>query len=1659
MTPPSISLSATNRAMKCCARATQWPWTLDLLQRLRRWRLVADRYSFGAALVACEKALQWPWALALLREAERGDPVLYSSVMSACNKAEQWAMALEVFQELQTQRCSADVVVYNGAISAAERGALWPLALHLLAELSQSSLQPSVVSVSTAMSACERGSQWCLALQLFDPSEEMSDEIAFGAAISACAEGGQWRLALHYFSLASARQHPRERTPQPPAPSRQSVGLVLRNALLNALGRGNQWQKALWLLGADGWPKDVISYNAAINACEEGSQWNWALYLLSSLQQQPRIQCNVISYNSVLSSCEAASHWTLALLLLRAAEAKGLFDVITYSAAISACEKAHRWQWACQLLTRLREQELQGNVVTYSSAILACHWGEQWQSALELLRTLQKDRLQGNIMTYNASIAACHAGGQWKRALSLFAELEAMTLESSSITFNALLSVCARQRQWAQAFDLLQSFPQKSWDVVTYAEAANDAALWDVLLGRSGAGNAPELLGHLQLKAMRLEVLQPGVKRGVAELGAVQSVATSARFDGVQSIASPMEGVQPGMDVHMSVGRMPAALYRHERPQEKGYEPKAGLASADDAASKAASDCRRAGTRPKTEAPSPGKPKKEEEAHMRTPQVLGPKAIQDQQGEDGKGSVKGGGVGGIPEESEVPEQHSICTPPLFTPAQLDDLHRVQQQAPWLYAKVGTPMYDTPMHSILDRPAFLEQEVWKGKGGRRDDEEKENLMLRVHERMEFERQEKEEMMIQMQQLLSENNALRAEMQAKPKGPMGGPTMADRRISHLLEENQRLHQEVRRLSWVQPTSKEDDPVFATPNGSSGCDEHAGGRGKTKTGAEEAPEDRPREGDGKEAGREATGKGRGAKKKESSLEDDSVHQQTLNVILKVVEGMQKIQDRMSQGGSTGQDQDPETVRHSVDLPKLAEWNGESAPIDFSDWLLLLAPLMADLTPSSEEWWTLTLEEARQWYQKHLVKSPLDRLTHQIAPSTKLSMRKWSRLEKRVQVLGPASSPALDAFESFFESMDIMIEMLILCFRFHVMIGSTEGFYSVVATKDSDSDCSDDSENSLLQHFVRPLRAHRGGPTFASAAAARLPPPGNGKIVHFNATVELTDEQGVLEFRLDHSLDNPPVDGLLDRLHLLGLTNPFVQGICHRLRTTSFSDNKDWLQDDDWQDQGETEENESAAQSPAALPVCHDTSLLPVQISLADHLSERYCPATTHEACADGLSSGGFLREWSDFPQGALLGIAYLRLQQEELVAGQRAWLLELLLSERVGRELVQLHNLGVAVQRARLGIRNLAFGRARTELAAFYHKLHDFQTVQNEMKMSMAFQREQMQWARRAYCLDSRALRIDLLNAVKEDVRDHHQTYASRIDTLLVVHTLLLTFALATLQYSDQFVPVSGCVECEENEHPWLVTCWVYAVSGILILPFWGIVLLIWSKLQLDHWLESLSADVNVESLGDREGTELLERVEGAVTRLSSFVVEHQESFKRVWNQECRFMISAATVFLWVSCVLAILITAGMFWLFLQNHMTDQHRHAATHFALCTILGLLAPVAYGLYFRLPWPLRGPQGGHLHGRTVESPTFEDCIEPPEGQTLSVSRSVSSSMSSASSHAAALLAALGRRAHTALRPGGAREGTNLDDSGVLMAELPSGLPTLEDDLRFSEMT
>ena len=100
------------------------------------------------------------------------------------------------------------------------------------------------------------------------------------------------------------------------------------------------------------------------------------------------------------------------------------------------------------------------------------------------------------------------------------------------------------------------------------------------------------------------------------------------------------------------------------------------------------------------------------------------------------------------------------------------------------------------------------------------------------------------------------------------------------------------------------------------------------------------------------------------------------------------------------------PEVVQRGADLPKLPEWSPETGPIDFSDWLLVIQPLMGDLS-SSEEWWQAMVEAAKAWYMSHMGKTPLERLQHHPMPPPMLTQKKWARLERRAASLLLAAIP----------------------------------------------------------------------------------------------------------------------------------------------------------------------------------------------------------------------------------------------------------------------------------------------------------------------------------------------------------------------------------------------------------------------------------------------------------------------------------------------------------------------------------------------------------------------------------------------------------------------------------------------------------------------------
>ena len=145
-----------------------------------------------------------------------------------------------------------------------------------------------------------------------------------------------------------------------------------------------------------------------------------------------------------------------------------------------------------------------------------------------------------------------------------------------------------------------------------------------------------------------------------------------------------------------------------------------------------------------------------------------------------------------------------------------------------------------------------------------------------------------------------------------------------------------------------------------------------------------------------------GGGSRKRRKSGSKD----QTLEVILKLMQGMQTLQQQIMKGRDDRKDE-AEFVRHSVDLPKLQEWDAETAPIDFADWALCLGAHMGDLSNTSEAWWSKTMETAKAWYDRHMLLTPIERLTHSPQPTDDLRSSKWVRLERRASALLLACIP----------------------------------------------------------------------------------------------------------------------------------------------------------------------------------------------------------------------------------------------------------------------------------------------------------------------------------------------------------------------------------------------------------------------------------------------------------------------------------------------------------------------------------------------------------------------------------------------------------------------------------------------------------------------------
>ena len=127
-----------------------------------------------------------------------------------------------------------------------------------------------------------------------------------------------------------------------------------------------------------------------------------------------------------------------------------------------------------------------------------------------------------------------------------------------------------------------------------------------------------------------------------------------------------------------------------------------------------------------------------------------------------------------------------------------------------------------------------------------------------------------------------------------------------------------------------------------------------------------------------------------------------QQMEVMTLLVESMKSLQRQISEGQEAqGTVKGVEIVRQVAELPVLHPLHGSTSQLQLGDWLLLVQPMVADLTTTSDIWWDRMMTEVEKWYQDHQAMAPLERVKHEPVPPSSLSVPKWAKLERRMATL----------------------------------------------------------------------------------------------------------------------------------------------------------------------------------------------------------------------------------------------------------------------------------------------------------------------------------------------------------------------------------------------------------------------------------------------------------------------------------------------------------------------------------------------------------------------------------------------------------------------------------------------------------------------------------
>ena len=183
---------------------------------------------------------------------------------------------------------------------------------------------------------------------------------------------------------------------------------------------------------------------------------------------------------------------------------------------------------------------------------------------------------------------------------------------------------------------------------------------------------------------------------------------------------------------------------------------------------------------------------------------------------------------------------------------------------------------------------------------------------------------------------------------------------------------------------------------------------------------------------------------------------------------------------------------------------------------------------------------------------------------------------------------------------------------------------------------------------------------------------------------------------------------------------------------------------------------------------------------------------------------------------------------------------------------------------------------------------------------------YHQRSVKWNRLSIEAQERAVRISVIRTVREDLADRIEMVRMRIDTFMLLNTLMLEASFGFV-YCGTFEPYGTQLSstCGETPRVLLIS---YTVGFVLslTLPFWGLFFALETNRSVEHYLSSL----------------LKER---AFTRFNlRKSLSHYDAFDHFWNRHCRWRFDLSKWLAWAG-VIACLATAAMLGL---GQLTERY-----------------------------------------------------------------------------------------------------------------------------------